>query len=121
MDKYIDQEIQRGNSEFIITLLSDEVIRLPFVNNENISEDYEGCVTIDLELPVHVGRLYEAFKNKELIQSIVRKSTYTSLKSNTGDIIEHTFTYDTYCKIDRFNSSTSTTGHYSCDITFKSV
>lgn len=114
-----NHEVQEYTSEFIITLLSGEVIKLPHIQEEYINEEREGYIRIDIESATYNQRLYDAFKNKELVQNIVRKSIHRNVVDASD--INRAFTYESYFKIDEFSVSSRNDSCATYNIVFKSV
>ena len=114
-----NHEAQGYTSEFIITLLSGEVIKLPHIQEEYINEEHDGYIRIDIESATYNQRLYEAFKNKELVQNIVRKSVHRNIIDASD--INREFTYKSYFKIDKFSVSSRNDSCATYSIIFQSV
>ena len=95
--KYSNQEVQKDVSNFYITLLSGEIIDLICLRSEDMTETRDNSVTICLESATYVDRLYQAFKNKELIQFIRKESIHR----NIADLkdVNREFSYNHYFKI----------------------
>lgn len=100
------QEVQKLILDYSIKLVSDETILINSIIGEDIREDRNGNTIIELRLPTYVHKLYEAFKNKELAKSIVKRSENTSIENM--EIVERMFNYHDYFKIIEFNSYTET-------------
>lgn len=116
---YSNQEVQKDVLNYSITLLSDETILLPCIVGENIREERDKCISIEIESATYCQRLYEVFKNKELVKSIKKEAVNTKIDDYT--IVDRKFLHDSYFKIDQFHTwySKETTPTYS--ITFQSV
>ena len=114
------QEFQHTIKNFTITLLSGEVISMPCIIEEDINEDREDYITIDLNSASYNHRLYEAFRNKELVECIVKTSTHRNME--THEDTERTFVYNKYFKIKSFGTYGSSTDRPSSyAITFQTV
>jgi hypothetical protein len=99
--------------------LSGEVLEFPFANNENIIESRDGRIVIDVETQIYCDKLYELFKNKELIKAIKRVSDYKNI--NNMEDSKHSFEYNTYFKITDFNSYSKLQCVAEYTITFETV
>jgi len=117
--KYLQQEIQGNVSNFYITLLSSEIIDLICLKSEDMTETRDNMVTICLESVTYVDRLYQAFKNKELIQ-FIRKETVHMNMTNCENI-NREFSYNHYFKISEFCTRLDMNSCVTYNITFETV
>lgn len=99
-NKYSKNETQKDVSNFYITLLSGEIIELICLRSEDITETRDDMITICLESATYVDRLYQAFKNKELIQFIRKETVHMNIINCEN--INREFTYNHYFKISDF-------------------
>lgn len=101
---YTTNKCQKDVSDYTITLLNSETIKMVHVYDEDIDERKNDEVSICLHTATYVSRLYDAFKNKELIKCISRKCKEIDI--TTGDVSEREFEYNNYFKIVSFSSNT---------------
>lgn len=112
-------EVQKDVSNFYITLLSGEIIDLICLRAEDMTETRDGSVTICLESATYIDRLYQAFKNKELVQFIRKESIHRNI--NDGKDINREFTYNHYFKISEFSTQLDMDSCAVYNITFETV
>lgn len=117
--KYLQQEVQKDVSNFYVTLLSGEVINLVCLKSEDVTETRDDIVTICLESATYIARLYQAFKNKELIQFIRKECTHTNV--TTLKNINRNFSYNHYFKISDFCTRLDIDSCATYNITFETV
>jgi hypothetical protein len=102
MEKNSLQEVQKYTSTFYIGLLNGGMIKMNCIQSEDMSESADGSIYIILKSATYNDRLYNAFRNKELI-SYIRKET-TTRNIETLEDIEHSYDYNRYFKINNFSS-----------------
>lgn len=112
-------EVQKDVSNFYLTLLSGEVIDLICLKSEDMTETRDDMITICLESVTYIDRLYQAFKNKELIQ-FIRKETIHMNLSNCENI-NREFSYNHYFKISDFCTRTEINDCATYNITLETV
>lgn len=95
-------EVQKDVSNFYITLLSGEIIEMICLRSEDMTETRDDRVTICLESATYIDRLYQAFRDKELIQFIRKESVHRNISDYTD--ITREFTYNHYFKISEFTT-----------------
>ena len=115
---YSSQEAQHNVSNFYITLLSGEIIEIPCLRSEDITETRDSSVFICLESVTYNDKLYQAFKNKELIQFIRKESELVKADATT---VNREFTYNHYFKISEFGTSLNMDRSATYNITFETV
>lgn len=118
MEVYSQTEAQKEVSDYYIALLSGEIIEIKCITSENIDEELDSTF-IELESPIYNQRLYEAFKNRELIKSIKRKVTHVNVDNQ--EIINREFLYDNYYKILEFCTYHSNTSYSYFNLSLKSI
>ena len=116
---YSNQEVKKDVSNFYITLLSGEIIDLTCLRSEDMTETRDNSVTICLESVTYVDRLYQAFKNKELVQFIKKESIHRNITD--GKDVSREFTYNYYFKISEFCTCLDEDSCYVYNITFETV
>ena len=116
---YSNQEVQRDVSNFYITLLSGEIIEMPCLMSEDMTQTRDDTVTICLESATCTDRLYQAFKNKELVQFIKKESIYKNVTN--AEAFNREFSYDYYFKISEFCTRLDNDRCAVYNITFESV
>ena len=116
-----NQEIQKSVKQYSITLLSGEIISLNRIISEDIGEERDGYTNISLNSATYSHSLYEAFKNKELVQCIVKKSINVDICDLKKEIIEREFIYDSYFKINEFSMSGNMDYYPTYTIEFQSI
>ena len=111
------QEVQNGTSIYNIKLLNGEVIKLDCIQSEDINESADGSMFIILKSATYNDRLYNTFKNGELIDCI-RKDTLTKNIKSLEDI-KHSYEYKKYFKINNFSTeySNDSYGTYGIELT----
>lgn len=119
MDKTNQYETQGSVSEFAITLISGETINLLHTCSEYINEERDGCTNIDIKLATYNQRLYDAFKNKELVQYIVKKTPHRII-TNLEEV-DREFYYDSYFTIDEFSMEKDMDDCATYNIVFRSI
>lgn len=117
--KYSNQEIQCDVSNFYITLLSGEIIELNCLRGEDMTETRDDNIVICLESTTYIDRLYQAFKNKELVQFIRKESIHRSITD--GKNVEREFSYNYYFKISEFTTCLDNDCPATYNITFETV
>lgn len=117
--KYTNQEVQICVSNFYITLLSGEIIEMPCLTSEDMTETRDNSVTICLESVTYVDRLYQAFKNKELVQFIKKESIHRNVTN--AEAVNREFSYDYYFKISEFCTRLDNDRCAVYNITFETV
>lgn len=112
-------EIQKDVSNFYITLLSGEIIEMVCLRSEDMTETRDDMVTICLESATYIDRLYQAFKDKELIQFIRKESRHMNISDCTD--VNREFTYNHYFKISDFCTKLDLDRCVTYNITFETV
>lgn len=118
-NKYLQQEVLKDVSNFYITLLSGEVIDLVCLRSEDMTETRDSMVTICLESATYIDRLYQAFKNKELIKYIRKECTHANVTNCEN--INREFSYNHYFKISDFCTRLDMNSCATYNITFETV
>lgn len=116
---YSNQEVQKDVLNYSITILSDEIILLSYIKCENIREERNNYTSIEIESATYSQRLYEVFKNKELVKLI--KKEVVNFRIDNHTIIDREFIYNSYFKIDEFHTCSNIDGVPTYSITFQSV
>ena len=117
---YSSQETQHNVSNFYITLLSGEIIEILCLGSEDITETRDNSVFICLESTTYNDKLYQAFKNKELIQ-LIRKESELVKADVPITTVNREFTYNHYFKISEFGTSLNMDRYATYNITFETV
>ena len=117
--KYSNQEVQHDVSNYYITLLSGEIIDMVCLRSEDITETRGDSIFICLESATYIDRLYQAFKNKELIQFIRKECIHRSV-TDCKDVGRE-FSYTNYFKISEFNTRLDKDRCAVYNITFETV
>ena len=112
-------EVQKDVSNFYLTLLYGEIIELVCLRSEDMTETRDDMITICLESATYVDRLYQAFKNKELIQFIRKQTIHRNISDCTE--INREFTYNYYFKISDFCTRLGINDCATYNITFETV
>lgn len=115
------QETQKSLKQYLITLLSGEIIDLNCIIEEDIREERDGYIDISLNSATYNQRLYDAFKNKELVQCIRKNATNVDINDSIRQNIDRNFTYESYFKINEFCQSYGTNRCSTYSIEFQSV
>jgi hypothetical protein len=117
--KCSNQEVQGYASNYYITLLSGEIIEMPCLKSEDITETRDGNTFICLESATYIDRLYQAFKNKELVQFIRKESIHKVITN--GEEVNREFSYSHYFKISEFTTRLDNDCPATYNITFETV
>jgi hypothetical protein len=113
------QEVQKYVSIFYIGLLSGEIIKMNCIQSEDMSESADGSIYIILKSATYNDRLYNAFRNGELI-NYIKKDTTTRNIENLEDI-EHSYEYKKYFKINNFSTECDNDSCGTCGIEFTTI
>lgn len=121
MEENIKQtiEFQHSVKGYYLTLLSGEIITLENLNSDDITETREDTITICISTQLYIDRLYQAFKNKELVEFIRKDCTYRN--ACTIEEFNREFTYNHYFKITEFTTSLDANYPATYNITFETV